>query len=174
MSEYFPKSKFLGVRVKVKLDLSNYATKPDSKNGTGVDTSKFAKKADLAHLKSDVDKLDINKFNNAPSNLSNLKSKVDKLNVGKLETTPADLSKLSNAVKNDVVEKTEYNAFAKNADAVQTTNTNILVKKIDYNSKLNGIKKNTDHDHSNKYISTQDFNKLTSQNFTARLASKFS
>ena len=35
-------------------------------------------------------------------------------------------------------------------------------------------KKNTDHDHSNKYISTQGFNKLTSQNVTATLASKFS
>ena len=52
-----------------------------------VDTSDFAKKVDLVNLKSNVDKLDIDKFKNVPSNLSNLKSKVDKLNIGKLETT---------------------------------------------------------------------------------------
>ena len=54
---------------------------------TGVDTSGFAKKADLAHLKSDIDKLDLDKLKNVPSNLSNLKSKVDKLDVGKIQTT---------------------------------------------------------------------------------------
>ena len=42
--------------MKVELDLSNYPTKADLKNATGVDTSKFAKKSDIAHLKSDVDK----------------------------------------------------------------------------------------------------------------------
>ena len=62
----------------------------------------FAKKTDLAHLKSDVDKLDIDKLKNVPSGLNSLKSKVDKLDFGKLETTPLDLSKLSKVVKNDV------------------------------------------------------------------------
>ena len=42
--------------MKVELDLSNYPTKADLKNAAGVDTSKFAKKSDIAHLKSDVDK----------------------------------------------------------------------------------------------------------------------
>ena len=51
--------KFFGANVKVELDLSNYATKADLKNATGVDTSKFAKKADLASWKSKVDELDI-------------------------------------------------------------------------------------------------------------------
>ena len=55
-SEYFPERKSFGERVKLELDLSNYATKTHLKNATGVDTSKFAKKVDL---KSDVDKLDI-------------------------------------------------------------------------------------------------------------------
>ena len=41
MSEYFPESKSLGGRVKVELDSSNYATKADFKNATGVDTSSF-------------------------------------------------------------------------------------------------------------------------------------
>ena len=44
------------------------------------------KKTDLGNLKSDVDKLDIDKLRNVPNNLSNLKSKADKLDIGKLET----------------------------------------------------------------------------------------
>ena len=47
--------------MKVELDLSNYATKSDFKNATGIDTSKFAKKVDLARLKSTVEKLDVDK-----------------------------------------------------------------------------------------------------------------
>ena len=89
----FPKPKFFGGRVKVKLDLSNYATKTDLQNAEGVDTSAFAKKTDLANTKYDVDKLDIDKLKNVPSALCNLKNKVDKSNIGKLETTPVELSK---------------------------------------------------------------------------------
>ena len=82
MSEYFPEPNSSEGRVKVELDLPN-ATKADLKNATGVDTSKFARKVDLANLKSNVDKLDIDKLKNVPTNLSNLKSKVDKLDVDK-------------------------------------------------------------------------------------------
>ena len=60
------------------------------------------KKADLASLKPDIDKLDIDILEKVPSGLSNLKSKVDKLDIGKLGTTPVVLSKLSDAVKNVV------------------------------------------------------------------------
>ena len=56
MSECFPQPKSLG-KVKVELNLSNYATKTELKNATGTDTSSFAKNIDLASLKSDVDKL---------------------------------------------------------------------------------------------------------------------
>ena len=58
-------------------------------------TSKFAKKVDLASLKPNIDKLDIDKLKNVPNHLSNLKSKVDKLNVDKLVPVSVDLSKLS-------------------------------------------------------------------------------
>ena len=61
--------------MKVEFDLSKYTTKADYKNTTGVDISKFAKKIDLGCLKSNVDKLDIDKFKNIPSNLSNSKIK---------------------------------------------------------------------------------------------------
>ena len=98
------------------LDLSNYAAKADLKNATGNDTSDFAKKTDLANLKSDVDKLDIDKLKNAPTNLRNLKSKVDKLDVDKLLPAPVNLSNLCDAVKDDVVKKDVYNAKIKNIE----------------------------------------------------------
>ena len=110
MSKYFPEPKYK----KVELDLSDHAKKADLKNATCVDTSKFAKKVNLASLKSNVDKLNIDKLKNLPTNLSNLKSKVDKLDDDKLVHVPVDLSKLSDAVKNYVVKKDVYNAMIKN------------------------------------------------------------
>ena len=83
MSEYFPKPLSHKENIKVKIDLTNYATKEDIKNITQVNTSNFTLKTNLANLKTEVDKLDIDK----------------------LVPIPADLSKLSNAVKNRVVKK---------------------------------------------------------------------
>ena len=83
MIEHFPRTKCLWANGKVELDLSNYAI--------GVDTLDFTKKTDWANLKSDVDKLDIDKLKNVPSNLSILKSKVNKLDIVKLETIPVKL-----------------------------------------------------------------------------------
>ena len=105
MGEYFPKPKSLRASIEVKLYLSNYATKADFKNATGVDTSDFAKKTDLANLKSNADKLDIYKLKNIPSNLSNLESKVDKLDVDKLVPVPVNLSKLSDVIKMMLLKK---------------------------------------------------------------------
>ena len=49
-------------------------------------------------------------------------------------------------------------------------NVSNLVKKIDYNTKISDVeKKITDHNHD-KYITTPDFNRLTTENFKARLA----
>ena len=84
MSEYFPESKSLR-KVKVEWHLSNYATKTD-----WIDTSSFAKKVNLAGLESNVDKLDIYKLKNVPTNFSNLKRKVDELVVDKLVPAPVD------------------------------------------------------------------------------------
>ena len=87
MSQYFPKPyEPFGGDINVKVDLSNYATKSDIKNISHVDTSSFALKINLANLKTEVDKLDIDK----------------------LVQIPVDLRKLSDAVKNDVVKKTVY------------------------------------------------------------------
>ena len=95
MSDYFPEPTSSGEKVKVELNLCNYATKADLKNATGVDTSKFAKKVDLASLKSNVDKLNSDKLKNMPTIFKNLKSKVNKLDVDKLILVAVDLSKLS-------------------------------------------------------------------------------
>ena len=59
MSEYFPKSTSHEENIKVKIDLTNYATETDIKNITYVDTSNFALKTNSANLKTEVDKLDI-------------------------------------------------------------------------------------------------------------------
>ena len=63
----------------------------------------------MANLKSNADKLNIDKLKNVTSNLNNLKSKVDKLDVVKLVPVLFDLGKLSDVVKNDVVKKGVYN-----------------------------------------------------------------
>ena len=84
MSRFFPKPyKQFGENINVKVGLSNYAIKTDIKNISHVDTSSFALKTNLANLKTEVDKLDIDK----------------------LVPVPIDLSKLSNVLKSDVVKK---------------------------------------------------------------------
>ena len=139
MSEYFPAPEFLSGTVKVALDLSNYATKTDFRNAAGVDTSFFAKKAELANLESDVDKLDIDKFKNLPTDLNNLKSKVDKLDVDKLVPAPVDLSKLSDVVKKDVAKKDVYDTKIKNIENKKPDITN-LATNASLNFKINEVK----------------------------------
>ena len=87
MSTYYPPYKSSSQNIKVELDLTNYATKTDLKNITHVHVSSYASKNNSAALKTEV----------------------DKIGVDKLKTTPTDLAKLSNVVKNDVVKKTDYN-----------------------------------------------------------------
>ena len=64
MSQYFPRplNSHFGDSIKVKIDLSNYTTKADIKSISHVDTSSFALKTNLANVKSEVDKLDIDKL----------------------------------------------------------------------------------------------------------------
>ena len=89
MSAYYPPYRSSSNNVKVELDLTNYATKTDLKNITHVDVSSFASKTNLAVLKTEADKIDVDK----------------------LKTTPTDFAKLTNVVKNDLVQKkTDYNA----------------------------------------------------------------
>ena len=63
MSQCFPKPyEAFGRDINVKVDLSNYATKTDIKNISHVDTSGFALKSNLASLKDEVGKLDVDKL----------------------------------------------------------------------------------------------------------------
>ena len=73
----------------------------------------MAKQVDLANLRSNVDKLDLDKLKVFPTNLRNLKSEVDKLGVDKLILVSVDLSKLSNVFKKEVGKKDVYNAKIK-------------------------------------------------------------
>ena len=73
MSESFPEAQYWGGKVKVESDLSNYVTKADSQNATRIDTLSLIVivfKVNLASLKSDVHKLDIDKLKNLPTNLN--------------------------------------------------------------------------------------------------------
>ena len=147
MSQYFPKpyESFGGDMFQlinrlvenVSVDLSNYATKTDIKKISHVDTSSFALKSNLASLKTEVDKLDINK----------------------LVPVPVDLSKLSDVVKNDVVTKTVFDELVAKVNSIDTSafvlktkydtdksnienkipDTSGFVKKTDYNAEITEI-----------------------------------
>ena len=109
MSQYFPKPyEPFGRDINGEVDLSNYATKTDLKNVTHVDTSSFALKTNLANLKTEVDKLDIDK----------------------LAPVPVDLSKLSDVVKNDVVKKAVYDKLVGQVNSIDTS-TFVLKTKYD-------------------------------------------
>ena len=136
MSQYFPKTyEPIGGDINVKVDVSNYATKADIKNVSHVDTSSFELKKNLANLKTEVDKLDIDK----------------------LVLVPVDLSKLSDVVKNDAIKKVDYNAKITELEnkipdisnlATKTALTTVenkisdtvgLVKKTDFNTKITNL-----------------------------------
>ena len=85
MSQYFPKPfRSFGGNINVKVDLSNYATKTDLKNVTHVNTSSFALKTNLANLKTEVNKLDIDKLAPVPVDLSKLSDVVKMMLLKKL------------------------------------------------------------------------------------------
>ena len=114
-SQYFPPYRDHIADVKVRLDLTNYSTKTDLKNVSHVDTSSFALKTNLASLKSEVDKLDINK----------------------LKVVPLDLGKLSDVVKNEVVKKTEFNTLKSQVDNIDTDD---YVLKTKYDSEIGNLR----------------------------------
>ena len=200
MSQYFSKPyEPFGGDINVKVDLSNYVTKADVKNIIHVDTSSFALKTNLVNLKTEVDKLDIDK----------------------LVPVPTDLSKLSNVVNTEVVKKTEYDKLVTKVNNIDT-GTGKFILKSDYDADnlelekkipdtsnlatkaalttierkipnisnlatktalttienkipdVSNLVKKSDcdtkiKDIENKYISTTEFNKLAGEVFNARL-----
>ena len=116
--------------------MSNHATKTDLNNVTHVDNSSFALKTNLASLKTEVDKLDMEK----------------------LVPVLADLSKLSDVVKNDVAKKAVYDKLVAKLNSIgssafvlifkydtdktkseKNSDTSDLVKKTNYNTKITEI-----------------------------------
>ena len=135
MSQYLPKPfRNFGGNNNIKVDLSSYATKTDLKNVMHVDTSSFALKKNSASLKTEVDKLDIDK----------------------LVPVSVELSKLSDVVRNDIVKKAMYDKLVAKVNNADTSGfvlkteyetdkpgwenkvpvTSRLVKKTDYNAKI--------------------------------------
>ena len=62
-------------KIEVELYLANYATKSDFQNAACVNTLQFSKQDDLANLKLEFNKLDIDSIEKVKSGLNNLKSK---------------------------------------------------------------------------------------------------
>ena len=119
MSQYFPKPyEPFGGDINVKVYLSNYATKTDLKNVTHIDARSFGLKSNLASLKTEVDKLDIDKL------------------------TPVlnDLAKLSNVGKNYVVKNNEYGKLVAIVNNIDTTR---FVLKTTYDTDKSELQKET-------------------------------
>ena len=99
MSQYFPKPSSHEENIKVRIVLTNYVTKKNINDITHVDISNFALKTNLANLKAEVDKLDIDK----------------------LVPIPNDSSKLSNVVKNNVIKKVDYSKLVAKVNNIDTS-----------------------------------------------------
>ena len=108
-SQYYPPYENTINNIKVELDLANYATNDDIKNITHVDASSYASKTNLAALKAEVDKIDVDK----------------------LKTVPDDLSKSTNVVKNETVKKTDFSSDDYVKKTKFSADTNALDDKID-------------------------------------------
>ena len=132
MSQYFPKRyEPFGGDINVKVDFSNYPTKADIKNISLVDTSSFVLKTNLASLKTEV----------------------DKLNIDKLVPIPVDLSKLTDLVKNDVAKKDVYDKLVAKVNSIDTSGFLLKTKydtdKLELDNKIpdaSGFVKKTDYD----------------------------
>ena len=149
MSCYPEPGSHIREKVKVVLDLSNYATKKELDHPTGVDTSDLTAKKHFIVFK--FDKLDINKLVNVPTSLGNSGTKADDLDVGKLKSVPINLKKISDVVANEVVKNTKFN--------ILKTEVNSLEKKIpDETTLIHKIQYNTDKQNLEKKIGDVDKN----------------
>ena len=116
MSRFFPKSfESFKRNINVKHNLSNYPTKADIKNISHVDPSSFALKTNLASLKTEVDKLEIDKL------------------------VAVDLRKLSDVVENDVLKKTVYDKLVANVNNIDTSGVVLKGKYDTDNSEQNSL-----------------------------------
>ena len=110
--------------------------KTDLENVAYVDVSSFASKTNLASLKTEVDKIDVEK----------------------LKTVPADLAKLTNKVANDLVEETDFNKLEKTVTVTDNKAEQDNLESIIQNNHLttevsiNNLKTNVDGIDLTKYV----------------------
>ena len=198
MSQYFPKPyEPFGGDINVKVDLSNYATESDLKNVSHVNVSSFALKPYLASLKTEVDKLDIDKLIPVVNDLPKLSNVVRMMLLKRRILYEKDGSDLEDKINkldkkipdvSGLVKKTDFNSeisevegkipsisgLATNSKLTAVENkipdVNGFIKKTDYNTIISEIeKKITDHDHD-KYITSPEFNTLAASVFNAKIA----
>ena len=94
------------------------------------------------------------------TNLASLKTEVDKLDIDKLAPVPVDLSKLSDVVKNDVVKKAVYDKLAAKVNNIDTSD---FVLKTKYQTDKTELEKKISDvtDFVKKAKSTELENKIT-------------
>ena len=118
---YYPPYKSSSNNIKVELDLTNYTTKTDVKNITHVGVSSLVSKTNLAALKTEVDKIDVDK----------------------IKTVPVDLAKLTNAIENDLVKKTVYNTKVTSIEGQLAGITKNTIDNLADTTKLKAIDTNS-------------------------------
>ena len=118
---YYPPYKSSSNNIKVELDLTNYTTKTDLKNITHVGVSSLVSKTNLAALKTEVDKIDVDK----------------------IKTVPVDLAKLTNAIENDLVKKTVYNTKVTSIEGQLAGITKNTIDNLADTTKLKAIDTNS-------------------------------
>ena len=108
--------------------------KTDLENVAYVDVSSFASKTNLASLKTEVDKIDVEK----------------------LKTVPADLAKLTNKVANDLVEETDFNKLEKTVtdNKAEQDNLESIIQNNHLTTEvsINNLKTNVDGIDLTKYV----------------------
>ena len=96
-----------GGDINVRVGISSYATKTGLENVRNVDTESFALKTNLATLKTELDKLDIDKLVSVPTYLIKL-SNVVKKHVLKKTLSDKLVTKVNNIDTSGFLLKTKY------------------------------------------------------------------
>ena len=135
-------------------------------------------------MKAEVGKLDIIKLVNVPTSLNNIKTKGDDVDVGSLKTVPVCLKIFRNVVDNEVVKNTKFSTQKKEVTNLdkKIPDATTLIHINQYNKDNQNLEKKIGDVYKKitdtsglvtttilKKITTQEFNKLTAENFTARL-----
>ena len=160
---YYPPYRSSSNNVKVELDLTNYATKTDLKNITHVDMSSFASKTNLAALKTEVDKIDVDKLKTVPVDLAKEHDLVKKIVYNtKVTSIEGQLAGITKNTIDNLADITKLKAIDTNSFVLKTklaSDVTTLENKIDTVDKkipdISGLATKTS---LNAYLQTSTFN----------------